>query len=92
MVFAAVTFLAGILLARHFKMLALVPASALTVMLAIGIGSARADPVVSMACTVFSAIIALQLGYLVGLVIRHVLVAARTGREATPYSSSPSSR
>ena len=91
MVFAAIACLAGILLAQYFKVLALVPASALV--LTVGIGIAHADPAAWIAWTVISAIVALQLGYVIGLIIRHVPAAGRTGRVAAPFfSSSPTSR
>jgi hypothetical protein len=90
MVFAAATFLLGFLLAQHCKVLALLPASALA--LTVGIGIAHADPAAWIAWTVISAIVALQFGYVIGLVVRHVLAAGRTGRAAAPFSSSSTSR
>jgi hypothetical protein len=65
----------GIVLGLRYKVLALVPAALFAMILAIGIGVARADSVWSIVLTTVAVVTAVQLGYLAGVVI-HAIIAA----------------
>jgi hypothetical protein len=70
----------GIVLARQFKVLILAPIFMLTLVLAIGAGLMHTSAAWSIASTTLVIIIGLQVGYLLGSGMRHVMVAVRAGR------------
>ncbi len=77
---AVISLLVGMVLGRRFKVLVLVPAIALTLMLTIGTGIVRADALWAIVATAVATIASLQIGYLAGTGIRHLMVAARASR------------
>jgi hypothetical protein len=77
---ALVSLMIGVVLARRFKVLILAPAFMLTLVLAIGTGLARTDVAWSIGSTALVVIIGLQVGYLFGSGMRHVMVLVRAGR------------
>jgi hypothetical protein len=80
MVFVVLSLLVGMVLGQRFKVLVLVPAIGLALLVTIVAGIARADalwPIVLMSAAVIAS---LQLGYLAGTGIRHLIVAARASR------------
>ena len=56
------------------------PAFALVLMVAVGAGMAQAGAVWSIAVVTGASIASLQIGYLAGIAIRHLLTAARASR------------
>jgi hypothetical protein len=90
MLFSALVSLSiGIVLARRFKVLILAPAFMLTLVLALGTGLARTDAAWSIGSTALVVIVGLQVGYLLGSVMRHVMVFVRAGRPgSTSFTSS----
>ena len=80
MTLAMISVLVGMVLGQRFNILILVPTMAIALIFAVGVGIARDDTfwrIVLLAVAVASS---LQVGYLAGIVIRHVLVAARSSR------------
>jgi len=80
MTLALISLLAGMVLGQRFKVLILIPATALALVFATGTGIVRADTVWSIVLMATAAAASLQIGYLVGVAIRHVLVAGRASR------------
>jgi hypothetical protein len=91
---AILTLLGGMALGQRFKLLVLAPAILLTLVLAVGAGVARADTPWRIGLTAAGLITSLQIGYLLGLGIRHVLIRARAKRmrAASFVSSLPTGR
>ena len=93
MTLATVSLLVGMVLGQRFKVLVLMPTIAIALVLAVGAGVARADTVWWIVLMAATTAISLQIGYLIGIGIRHVLVAARGGRSpATSLTGSASTR
>jgi hypothetical protein len=83
MLFSALISLSiGVVLARRFKVLILAPAFMLTLLLAIGTGLARTDAAWSIGSAALVVIIGLQIGYLLGSGMRHVMVLVRASRSS----------
>lgn len=80
---ALIGLLVGMLLAQRFKVLVLAPVILLTLIFAIGAGIARADAVWVAGSTAAVTIVGLQIGYLLGIGIRHLIVLARATRLRT---------
>jgi len=86
---ALVSLMIGIVLAGRFKVLILAPAFMLTLVLAIGTGLARTSAVWSIGSTALVIIVGLQIGYLLGSGMRHVMVSVRASRQrSTSFTSS----
>jgi hypothetical protein len=84
---AMISLLVGMVLGQRFKVLVLLPAIALALVLTVGGGIVRSDStwwIVLMAAT---AAATLQVGYVIGVGIRHVLVAAPASRTLANSSS-----
>jgi len=93
MLFSALISLSiGIVLGRRFNVLILAPTFMLTLVLAFGTGLARTDAAWSIGSTALVVIVGLQVGYLLGSVMRHVVVLIRAGRPASFPSSLPPRR
>ena len=88
MVIGAVSLFTGILLGQYFKVLAIVPAAALALALGIGLGIAHGEPLAWIAWTGVSAIVGLQLGYLIGVLVP-ILATGPANWEARSFSTSP---
>ena len=71
----------GIVLGLRYKILILVPALMFAMTLAIIVGVASADNFWSVVLTTVAVVIAVQLGYLAGIVIRAVIAAIRPPRK-----------
>jgi hypothetical protein len=76
--------LLGMVLGQRFKVLVLLPATVLVVPLTIAGEMARTNTLWLLALTVFGAAASLQIGYFLGLGIRHFLVEV----PASPLHSS----
>jgi hypothetical protein len=68
-------FLAGIALGQFFKLLILVPTMSIALIATIAVGIARADHVWSIAVSVAVGT-ALQIGYLIGIGLRSLIMVA----------------
>jgi hypothetical protein len=84
--------LAGLVLGQRFRVLVLVPAIMLALLAGVGSGVARADGIWWTALMAFAAGAALQIGYLIGLVIRDIPVIGLAGRTATSLPGSAPAR
>ena len=80
LVSALISLLIGIVLARGFKVLVLLPAFMITAVLAIGTGLAHTDAIWSIGSTALIVIVGLQIGYLLGSGLRHVMALVRYSR------------
>lgn len=74
--------LVGAVLAQRFKIMILMPATAIMLAPMVGIGIAQDYTAWSIILTIAAAGASLQVGYLVGLAMRHVLEAPREEAEA----------
>jgi hypothetical protein len=77
---ALISLMIGIVLAQRFKVLVLAPAFMITVALAIGTGLAQAGATWSIWVTALVVIVGLQVGYLMGSGLRHMMALVRTSR------------
>ena len=92
LVSALTSLMIGIVLARRFNVLVLAPAFMITVVLAIGTGLARTDATWSIGLTALIVIVGLQVGYLLGSGLRHVMALIRYSRLRSapmPHPSRP---
>jgi hypothetical protein len=80
LLFAILSLLVGMVFGQRFKIMILAPAISLTLLLAIGASIARAEVPWMVGLTTAVAIACLQIGYLLGIAIRHLIVAARASR------------
>jgi hypothetical protein len=88
-----VTVLFGMALGQRFKVLILAPALLLTCLLVAAIEIERADPPWTIGLTEAATILCLQIGYLAGICIRQMLLAARASRAyALTSAKSPPGR
>jgi|HubBroStandDraft_3_1064219.scaffolds.fasta_scaffold64624_2 hypothetical protein len=92
--FALISLLAGMVLGQRFKVLAVVPAIAAWLLVAIGFGIAHSEGLGLTVLLAALAVASLQIGYLVGVAIRYSLAAARTSglRTASVHSTQPTRR
>jgi hypothetical protein len=81
-----VSLVAGLLLGWRFKVMALIPAILMVLILVLATGGAR-NPVWWTVVLGTAAVTSLQIGYLAGVCLLHILAAARSSRStATPYA------
>ena len=86
---AMVSLLVGALLAQRFRVMVLVPATAIMVGVAVGTGVTHAQTVWSMILMVGTASTSMQIGYLViGSSVRHVLAGVLSSRSSHVPSTS----
>jgi hypothetical protein len=72
--------LLGAVLGQRFKVLVLVPGMAVVLPLVAAAGIVRGDPYGQVAIALMVAAVSLQLGYLAGIVLRHLLVLLRASQ------------
>ena len=80
MFIAILSLLTGMVLGQRFKVLVLLPAITLAALVAVGAGMARGQAPSTIALTTLAAIASVQLGYLLGLAIRHLVAVLRASR------------
>jgi hypothetical protein len=80
MMLALVSLLMGMVVAQRFGVLILVPFTLLALIVAIGSGIARAESLWTVFATAAVAITSVQIGYLLGAGVHHVLLVARASR------------
>ena len=83
--------LVGMVLGQRFKVLALAPAIAVSLVVAIGIGIAHSGELARAVLLAAVAVASLQIGYLAGVAIRYSLAAGRASglRTASLQGSQP---
>jgi hypothetical protein len=74
--FSMISFLIGATLAQRFKVMVLMPATAIVLVVAVGIEATPERTVWSIVMIAIIIATCQQIGYLFGIVIRHVLLAA----------------
>src|SRR4029077_12075601 len=77
---AIISFLVGLALAQRFKVLVLIPAILLTLVFAVVAGLSGAAAGWASALTAVGAITGVQIGYLIGIAIRQLILSARAHR------------
>ena len=90
MILAMVSLLVGVVLGQRFKVLVLAPATAIVLVLAVGVMHDRTAW--SIVLVAAAAATSMQIGYLVGIGVHHVLAAALSRRSsplAPTTTSSP---
>jgi uncharacterized membrane protein len=95
MAVSIISLLIGMVLAQRFKVLALVPAMAVVILLAIAAEFARGAGFWPAALIAILAMVSVQIGYLAGMAVRSVLAAGRTsklGRTFEAGAREPASR
>ena len=70
-----VSFLVGAVLGQHFKVLILMPTTAILIVLSVATGLTQSHSAWWIVLTVAAAAASIQIGYLIGIGIRHVLTA-----------------
>jgi hypothetical protein len=91
--FALVSSLVGMVLGQRFKVLVLLPAMAISLLLAIGTGLAHGERVGPIMLLAVAALASLQIGYLAGVGVRHSLAATRmSGLRTDPLSETRTAR
>ena len=80
MMSAMVSLLVGMVLGQRFSVLILVPGIGLALVVTIVAGIARADAAWPIILTSAAVVTSLQIGYLAGTALRHLLVAGRASR------------
>jgi hypothetical protein len=93
-ILSMVSLLVGAVLGQHFKVMVLIPAIAVVLVLAVVTGVTHAQTAWSIVIMAVAAATSLQIGYLLGIAIRHVLAAALSSRSSslTPPATSSSVR
>jgi membrane protein DedA with SNARE-associated domain len=86
-----VSLLIGAALGQYYRVLALIPATAVLLVLAIGTGVAQAQTAWSIVLMVAAAATSVQIGYLVGLTVHHVVAANWSGGTSALTSSTSTS-
>jgi hypothetical protein len=87
--FALISLLAGMVLGQRFKVLAVVPAMAAWLLVAIGFGIAFSEGFGRTVLLAALSVASLQIGYLAGVAIRYSLAATRTSGLRTASVNSP---
>ena len=78
-----ISLLLGMVLGQRFKVLALLPAMAFLLLVAIGAGMAGAQGPWPTALMTVGALASLQFGYLAGVSVRYLLAGTRSGKRLT---------
>ena len=90
MTLSMISFLVGAVLGQRFKIVVLIPAFAIVLFFVVGTGVALAQTGWWMVLMAAAAVTCLQIGYLVGIGVHHVLGAALSRRSSplTPTTTS----
>ena len=80
---STVSLLAGLLLAQYFKVMVLVPASLIVLVLAVGTGATHAYSAWSIVLMTAAASTCIQIGYFLGIGMRHFVVTAISSRPSS---------
>ena len=90
MTLSMISFLVGAVLGQRFKIVVLIPAFAIVLIFVVGTGVALAQTAWWIVLMAAAAVTCLQIGYLVGIGVHHVLAAALSRRSSplTPTTTS----
>jgi membrane protein DedA with SNARE-associated domain len=91
MMLAVVSFLVGAVLGQRFKVLVLIPATAIMLVLAAATGVTQAQTAWSIVLMAAAAATSMQIGYLIGIAI-HALAVLWSGKSSSltsPTASTP---
>jgi hypothetical protein len=94
MALAIISLLVGMVLGQRFRVLVLLPTIAIVVLVTVGAGLVQADSGWSIVLMAAATAASLQIGYLAGIAIRHIMVVARASRSpaASLRGSAPARR
>jgi hypothetical protein len=87
LILTIVSLLVGAMLGQRFKVLVLMPATAILLVLAVGTGVTQVQTTWSIFLMVAATATSVQIGYLFGIGIRHVLPAAWSSGSSSLTSS-----
>jgi hypothetical protein len=85
-----VSLFVGAALGQRFRVLVLMPATAILLVLAVGIGVAQAYTAWSVILMVAATTASMQIGYLIGIGIRHALAAVWSSGSSPLAAPTPS--
>jgi hypothetical protein len=91
-ILSTVSLLVGALLGQRFKVMILMPATAIVLAIAIGTGVTHAYTAWSIILMAGAAVTSVQIGYLIGIGVHRVLAAALSTRSpslVSPTASTP---
>jgi hypothetical protein len=89
---ALVGLLLGMLLAQRFTVLILIPVMLVSIILLVSIGLGRGEQLWMVAAATTLTVIALQIGYLIGMAVHHLVVLARASRLHSSSLNNPLQR
>ena len=84
---AMISLLVGAVLAQRFKIMILIPATGIMLVAAVGAGGAQAHTVWWTILMIAAAGASMQVGYVIGLGIRHILEATERAEAIRPGTS-----
>jgi hypothetical protein len=87
MAVSIISLLIGMVLAQRFKVLALVPAMAVVILLAIAAEVARGAGFWPTALFAVLAMVSVQIGYLAGMAVRSLLAAGRVSKLGATFET-----
>jgi hypothetical protein len=89
-----VSFLVGAVLGQHFRVMILMPAIVIVLIVAVVTGVTHAHAAWSIVLMAVASATSIQIGYLVGIGIRHLLAVAPSSRSSSlpPHTASMSAR
>jgi hypothetical protein len=89
-VLSTISLLVGALLGQRFKVMVLMPATAIVLVIAVGTGVTHAYTAWSIILMAVAAATSMQIGYLIGIGVHHVLAAALSSRSPSLVSRTAS--
>jgi hypothetical protein len=91
-IISMISFLAGVALGQRFKVMVLMPGIAIVLVLTVGSGVTHVQTAWSIILAAVLAAVCLQIGYLTGLFVHHVRVAALSRRSSSLNSPKTTAR
>lgn len=91
MILSMISLLVGAALGQRFKVMVLMPATAIVLVLAAVAGITQGQTAWSIVLMAAAAATSMQMGYLIGIGTRHVLAAVRSSRSSPLTSPTASS-
>ena len=86
-ILSMVSLLIGAVLGQGFKVMVLMPATVIVLVLAIGTGATHAHTVWMIVLMTAATATSMQIGYLIGIGIRHLVAAALSSRSSSLNST-----
>jgi membrane protein DedA with SNARE-associated domain len=91
-ILSTISLLVGALLGQRFRVMVLMPATAIVLLIAVGTGATHVYTAWSIILMAVAAATSMQIGYLIGIGVHHVLAAALSRRSpslVSPTASTP---